>query len=274
MGIFDELQRMLSQLGYHVSISAFFAVFGLALARIATAISMAPFLGGQAVSNNIKMGISIVMTAILVPGLSGQQAAEISPVLFVALLVKEAMIGVIIGFLSQLILYAVQTAGALIDTQRGMDHPGLFAPQLPGHISALGQLQFQAALVIFLVMNGHLIFLRALARSFEQIPLMTFPQFAGPASLAEQFGRISGEVFVIALQLGAPVLITLFLVDVLFGAIGKVAAQVNVHQESMTVKAFVGLLILFLALGFIFARLESVLGQMLWNIYTVLARIA
>jgi len=273
MGILDELERMLAGLGYHVNVSAFLIVFGLALTRIATGVTLAPFLG-QAVTSNIKIGLAVVMTAVLLPGLSNQQQSDISPLLFVALLIKEAMIGAVVGFLAQLIFYAVQMAGALIDTQRGMDQPGLFTPQLPGNVSALGQLQFQAAVVIFLFLNGHLIYLKTLGLSFERLPLFGFPRLAGPVSLAEQIGQISGQVFVIALQISAPVLVTLFLVDVVFGAIGKMASQINIQSDSMTVKSFVGLLILFLSIGFIFTRLEGVLSQMLWNIYTVLERMA
>jgi len=165
-------------------------------------------------------------------------------------------------------------AGAIIDTQRGMDNPGLFTPQLPGNASALGQLQFQAALVIFLILNGHLVFLGAVARSFQQLPLFAFPHLTGPISVAEEMGRISGQVFVIAFQLSSPVLVTLFLVDVLFGAIGKMASQINVYHESMAVKCFVGLLVFFLAIGFIFTRFQDALAQMLSNMYSMLSRIA
>jgi flagellar biosynthesis protein FliR len=274
MGILEALQHVLGSVGIYTNVNSFLIVFGLALTRIVTAISLAPFLGGQAVAPNIKIGLAVLITALLLPDLSAQQTPVPHAPLFVALLVKEALIGVTIGFLTQLILYAVQTAGALIDTQRGMNQPELIAPQLPGHVSLVGQLQFQATLVIFLSMNGHLIFIRALARSFQRLPLFGFPQIVDPVSMALQVGQISGQVFVIALQLGGPVLITLFLVDVLFGIIGKMASQVNVYHESQPVKSLVGLIVLVLAIGFIFTRLEGVLSQMMWNIYVVVDQIA
>ena len=103
----------------------------------------------------------------------------------------------------------------------------------------MGLFQFQLALVIFLFLNGHLIFIRALADSFGRIPLFDFPHLAAPASVAQLMGRISGQVLVVAIQLGAPVLLTLFLVDAVFGMLNKIAPQVNIHQESQPVKAFV-----------------------------------
>lgn len=274
MGLIDALQQIVRNLGYGGNVSDFLVIFGLALARVSSAVSLAPFLGGRAVASNIKIGLSVMVTALLMPGLARGQSPPGDALLVVALLVKEVMIGVTIGFLAQLMMYAVQTAGALIDVQRGMDQPGLHVPQLAGNVSAMGLFQFQLALVIFLFLNGHLIYIRALADSFNRIPLFGFPHLPNPASVAELIAQISGQLFVIALQLGGPVLLTLFLVDIIFGAIGKIAAQVNVHNESQPIKAFIGILVLIPSIAFIFGRAGDLLSQMIWNIYNVLARLA
>jgi flagellar biosynthetic protein FliR len=270
VGLLDAAQRILASAGYRTDLAGFLVVFGLVMARVATAVTLCPFLGGKSVSPPVKTGFSFLFTAVLLPGI-GVQAPELSATTFVALLVKEALIGLTIGFLAQLIFYSIQMAGAIIDTERGMDQPGLFAPQLGSNVSALGQLKLQAALVVFLTMNGHLIFLRALSRSFEQLPLLGFPRFpSGSLAMAEQIARVSAQVFVVALQLAAPVLLALFLVDVCFGVLGKVAPGMNVFSESQPVKAVTGLAVLLLAVGFIFGRFEGVLSRFFWDVYRVL----
>jgi flagellar biosynthesis protein FliR len=155
-----------------------------------------------------------------------------------------------------------------------MNQPGLIAPQLPGNVSVLGQLQFQATLVIFVTLNGHLIFIRALANSFHRVPLFTFPRITDPATAAQDFGEISAHTLALALQLAGPVLLTLFLVDVFFGAIARVASQVNVNHEMMPVKAFVGLGMFVLALGFVFARCQDLVGEMMLDLSRLFDRIA
>lgn len=274
MELLAALQHVLGTLGFHRNFPDFLVVFGLAFTRIVTAISLTPFLGGQAVVSNIKVGLAVVITAIIFPGIDAQNPPSTNVILLLALLVKEAIIGTIAGFLTQLFLYAVQMSGAMIDDQRGMNQPGLQAPQLPGNVSVLGQLQFQAALVIFITLNGHLIFLRALAHSFQRLPIFTFPRVTDPISLAQQFGQISAHTLALALQMAGPILLTLFLVDVVFGTIGKVASQVNVYHESQPVKAYVGLVIFVLAIGYIFVRFQDLLGEMMWNISRVLEQIA
>jgi flagellar biosynthetic protein FliR len=146
----------------------------------------------------------------------------------------------------------------------------LFTPQLRSNVSVLAQLKFQMALVLFLTVNGHLIYIRSLALSFEQIPLRGFVRFEALAS-AERVAALSGQVFVVALQLAAPVLVALFLVDVCFAAMAKVAPQMNVYTESQPVKSMVGLAVLLLAIGLIVTRLQGVLSGFLWNVYTLVA---
>jgi flagellar biosynthesis protein FliR len=271
MGLFGTLKGVIEGLGYGPDVDAFLVVFGLALARIAMAISLTPFLGGRSASNTVKMGLAMMLTLLLMPGLkAGAPQGAISPLLFFALLLKEATIGLTIGVLSQLIFFGVQMAGALVDTARGMDQPGLFTPQLQSNASVLAQLKFQLALVLFLTVNGHLIYIRSLALSFEQIPLRGFAHFETVA-LAERAAALSGQVFVVALQLAAPVLVALFLVDVCFATMAKVAPQMNVYVESQPVKSAVGLAVLLLAIGLIVVRLQGVLSSFLWEVYRLVA---
>lgn len=110
-------------------------------------------------------------------------------------------------------------------------------------------------------------FLRALADSYRSVPLLEFPKFAGGTfASAEQMARYTGESLVVAVQLSAPVLIALFLVDISFGLLGKAASGFHVHNESQTVKSLVGLGVVFLALAYILNRAPALFGGMLQEI--------
>ena len=91
---------------------------------------------------------------------------------------------------------------------------------------------------------------------------------------ADRVAALSGQVFFVALQLVAPVLIALFLVDVCFGVIAKVVPQMNVYAESQPVKSIVGLGVLLLAIGVIMTRVEGVLSRFLWDVYTLVGTLA
>jgi flagellar biosynthetic protein FliR len=268
MDLLHTAERILANAGIHVNLQIFLALFGLALARVITAITLAPFFGGQSVSGRVRVGLAFVVTAVLMPGLSHAGAgAELSPLLMIALLSKEILAGALIGIVCQFVFYGIQMAGTLIDTQRGMNQLSFVAPQLAGPTSVLGQLQLQAAIVLFLILNGHLMYLRALDASFTELPVLAFPRIEpGSMAMFETAARLSAHSLVIALEMAAPVLIALTLIDVAFGILGRIASQINVHQESQPVKALAGLGVFLLASGFIMTRMEQQLGAMIGSV--------
>ena len=261
----ETLQQILAALGFRGDIGSFLVLFGLVMARMTAAIALSPFLGGRAAAGTIKLGLALVISMLLFPSVRpAGSLGEMSTLLWMCLLIKEVVIGATIGFLSQIVFQSVQMAGAMIDYGRGMSQATFFAPQLETNVSLIGQLQFQAALVLFLLLNGHLLFLRALASSFENVPLLKFPQIAGGSLAAiEQMARYSGRSLAIAVELSAPVLLALFLVDVSFAMLGKVASGFNVHNQSQPVKAMFGLGVVLLALGYTLSRMPDYFAGML-----------
>jgi len=264
----DALQKILANLGIHTEIATFLVLFGLILARLAGAVMLAPFLGGRAVTSRIKVGLAAVIAMLLFTSVAPQSnLGDLTTLRVMCLLVKEIFIGATLGFLSQLVFYSVQMAGAMVDYGRGMSQATFFAPQLETNVSLLGQLQFQASLVLFVVLNGHLMFLRALADSFRHVGILEFPSFSGGTMAGvEQVARYTGDSLVIAVQLSAPALLALFLVDISFGMIGKVASGLNVHSESQPVKAMVGLGVILLALAYIMNAIPGHFSSMLQTI--------
>lgn len=267
MDLLQTAERILAGAGIRTDLTTFLALFGLAFARVLTAIFFAPFFGGQAVPVRVRVGLAVVLAAVLAPNLARGGSVALSPLLLVALLAKEVLAGAMLGVVCQFVFYGIQMAGVLIDTQRGMNQLTYFAPQLSGPASVLGQLKLQAAIVVFLMSNGHLLYLRALDSSFRELNVLQFPRIAaGSTALMETAARLSANALLIGLQMAAPVLIALLMVDVAFGILGRIASQVNVHQESQPVKAMAGLGVLLLASGFLMGRLEAHLGGMIGSV--------
>ena len=265
------LQQILRELGFQVTVQSFLILFGLAFARLLAVFVLAPFFGGTTVPIQAKVGLAAIVSAILYPAITaGVRTEEVTALLFVALLVKEVFIGAALGIVTQFFFYTVQVAGTIIDTQRGMNQFSFFSPQLAGNTSILGQLKFQTALVLFLSVDGHLMFIRGLQTSFATLPLMNFLTFhVGFIGVSDQMIRVSAGIFYTALQLSAPVLLTLFLLDFAFAALAKVAPQINVHFESQTAKSLVGLAMVFLTIALVMGLWQSYLLRMIHEIQTL-----
>lgn len=265
MVFLPTLQSLLQSDGIHVNAQSFLLLFFLIVARLIAALSLAPFMGGQALPSQAKMGLAVVIAALLYPGLA-QAAGPIpeSSMFYFALLAKEFVVGMMIGFISQMIFFGVQIAGIVIDTQRGLNQITYLAPQLPGNVSALGNLQVQASIVLFLLLGGHLLFLRSIAHSFSVIPLLQVPHFrSGWLPLANEFTRISAAAILVGTQLCAPVVLTIFLVDISFGSIQKVASSIRISNDSNIAKSWIGLAVFLLSAGFFFDRLQQFLASVI-----------
>ena len=271
----ETVQHLLTALGVRLDLTTELVVFLLTFTRLLAAILQAPFLGGPSVPGQVKIGLTAVVALLIVPHATAGATTSINSLVFVGLIVKEAVIGSVIGLMCQVVFYGVQAAGTIVDTQRGVNQVSYIAPQLPGHTSALGNLQFQAALVLFLTANGHHMFLRALTRSFEILPADTFPSLGGgPLSVMEHAMRVTAAVLVIACQLSAPAVLALFLVDVAFGCIGKIAGQIRISNDSHTVKGLVGLSIVFLVMATLMAQVQPYFEHMMSDIGEFLRRIS
>jgi flagellar biosynthesis protein FliR len=255
------LQELLKNFGIHTDVQSFLLLFFLIFTRIVSAVSLAPFLGGQVLPARAKVALAGLTTLLLYPGLTSDDAPlAISPMFYFALLGKEFVVGMIIGFISQMIFFGVQIAGTIIDTQRGMNQITYLAPQLPGNVSALGNLQIQASIALFVTLGGHLLFLRSLATSFLVIPLVQSPHLAGGwTPLSAEFVRVSASSILVGTQLCAPVVLSIFLVDLAFGCIQKVSSSIRIHNDTNTAKSWIGLAVFVLSAGFFFSRLQQFL---------------
>ncbi len=271
-----ELEPWLASLGITGDPRRLVMTFGLLFARVAPVISLVPFLGGRAVPTRIKTGLALVIALILVPALtpSGMRTLPDAPA-FVALLVKEAAIGLLLGVVAQFPFYALQMAGTIIDTQRGLNQISYLAPQMAGHTSAFGSLVFQSALTLFLIFGGHLRFLRHLAETFATLPIWSFPAVTGGlAAVAEELIRLTAHGLLIALQLAAPAVIAVFLVDVAFACLGKAAPRWQISGESQTAKSLTGLGLLLLSIAFLTGEVERELVELLKGVARLTARLA
>lgn len=150
----------------------------------------------------------------------------------------EVSTGVILGLLARFIFYAVEIAGSLIATESGLMLSSNFNPITTSFVSSPGVLLHWMTLILMLTLDLHHWLIIGLQRSYEIIP-------AGGAHLnqvllAEILGR-AGGMFVIALQMTAPVLATSFLVTVIFSLLGRAVPQMNVFGESFPVRTIAGL---------------------------------
>ena len=157
------------------------------------------------------------------------------------------MIGVFIGFTAKLIFAGIQLAGQLIGFQMGFAIANVIDPTRGSQISVIAEFQYMLALLLFLLMDGHHIFLYAIAESFRIIPPLGF-HYSGQI-LQTMIGFIN-NMFVIAVKVGAPIIAILFFVSIGLGMIARTVPQINVFVVGFPLQIAVGLIGIGLTLPF------------------------
>ena len=188
--------------------------FILVLVRVSGIIATAPVFGSSNIPPQIKVVLSLMLALILYPFIPLITVYPDRPDHYIMLIASEMLIGLVLGIIARFLFAAVEFAGTVIGFQMGLGMAMVFDPQSQEQISIVGKFENITATLIFLAMDGHLIVLQALVRSYSVLP-------PGGASisrpLVENLTELSASVFVIGLQIGAPLIVALFLANAIVG---------------------------------------------------------
>lgn len=230
----------------------FFQLTLLVAARVVPMVQLLPFLGGAAVPQVVKMGLSFSLTLLLVPVLStGAIPLDVIPTgfAFAACVVKETTIGFTLGFIGALVFEAVRVAGQIIDQMRGQTMANVMVPQLKQRTSVTANFLYQFVVALFLVTGGHLLFVRAMIETYVTIGPFAFPTLAGAEDVVFLVARLSADAITVGVMFALPVIVAILLADILLGMLNKAAPQINVFFLGMPIKAMLGVGVLFLCAG-------------------------
>lgn len=251
--------------------------FFLGLARIVPIIAIAPFLGAKAISDPMKIGFGVGITFIFFPFLLVQaEVPQVFNVTFIALVIKEVTIGAVLGMIIAIPFFYTQGAGSLIDHQRGAQSLQVMDPTTQTQSSPIGRLYGDIMLVSFFYIGGPLLFFDALFTSYQIMPIDKFlpPEFFTDANpVWHTLISLCHTLFKLAIQLAAPSLIAILMSDLFLGIANRMAPQVQISFLLWSMKAFIGLAILWLAWWLIIKQMDVHGLNWLKNLETLIDKI-
>lgn len=221
-----------------VGIHDFYA-FLLVMARVGGLMVSAPLLGNKAIPHTVKAGFALVFSLALLPLVAPHVGPIPHNLLQMALfIVKDAVFGMALGFVAKLLFSAVEMAGYFLDTQMGFGFINLINPFSEQQSSLMSMFQYQLAITIYLLANGHVALLGSLAESFHGVP-------PGGGAPGAEFGMKIVPLFQLMFSLGfklaLPAAGVLLVVDVALGLVARMVPQINVFIVGMPAKIIIGL---------------------------------
>ncbi len=221
-----------------------FQAFLLVLVRINAMIVVAPFFSSGLIPFRLKALMSFLFALIIFPVLgAGVVKVPGSMGAYYLLVIQEALLGVIIGFLMIIIFSAFQLAGQFFAVQIGFGMTEVLDPLAQVSIPLVGQLKNLIGILVFLAMNGHHFLIDAVYRSFQLAPTFSGSREA-TGGLLKYFVYSFSGMFIVALKIALPVVATIFLISVSMGILAKVAPQMNIMMLGFPLKIIVAFSVL------------------------------
>lgn len=188
--------------------------------------------------------------------------------------IREVLIGILLGFVAYLFFTVTQIAGSFVDMQMGFGIANVVDPMTGAQSPILGNLKFFLAVLTFLAIDGHHYLLMGIMNSYDWVPLDNeFFTRIYEGSVSTFLLRTLSTMFVLAFQLSAPLITALFLVDVALGMLARTAPQFNVFVIGLPLKILVGYIVYLVMIpGFLFlfqqlfSHLFAALNEMLMTL--------
>ena len=235
------------------------------LTRILGVIAAAPIFSHTAMPNQVKLGLGIVLTLIIIPTLPPIPQFEIYSLKGLLVLMQQLVIGLAIGFTMRLVFSAVELAGQLVGMSMGLGFASFYDPQSQGQSTAVNQFLVLLAMLIFLSLDGHLLIVTAVANSFVTMPIATGGGNINPMKIV-----LWGEtIFSAGLMLAMPVVAALLITNMALGILTKTAPQLNLFGIGFPVTISIGFVVLALSLPGMLKPLENFIEQGINNMSQV-----
>jgi flagellar biosynthetic protein FliR len=214
--------------------------FVLVFFRVTGMMIFAPLLGSERIPRRVRVMIALVLAAGMCSAVQAPARLPDSSWELALGIGGEMAFGIAMGMSLSFTFVAAQWGGEIIGQQMGLNIGETFDPSFGRSASVVGDLYFMLTLVIFLVLGGHRQMIVGLQSSFTSLPLLSL---SVDRNLLDTLFGLLTSCTTLALQLAAPLLVTVLVVDLALGCIGRAMPQINVMTAGLTIRSLVGLVV-------------------------------
>lgn len=219
-------------------------LFFLVVTRFSGMIASAPLFSTYPIPAQVKALIIILTSFITYPILmhSTNFTMPTEMVTLTIMLLKEFIVGMLIGFCANMLFVGIQMAGDLLSIQMGVAMSNVLDPVTQQQTPVIGQIYVFMATMIFIMLNGHQWLFASIFESYRAIPPGVDFQLSG--QLIQQIIYFTSQMFTIAFGVIMPIYGVLFTLDILLGFVSKMMPQMNVYMVAIPFKIYIGLILM------------------------------
>ena len=207
--------------------------------RVLALFTSAPVFSMRVIPVRTRIGLAFLVAVCAQAVLPEQPVISLNSREAAGAVVQQVGIGLAMGFAVRLVFAAVELAGEIIGLQMGLNFASFFDPASNAQVSAVARFFGNISMLLFVVINGHLMVLMAVVKSFDSFHVGgNFLQAIGQMRLHE----LGASLFSSALWIALPMIALLLFVNLTLGIISRVAPQMNIYAVGFPVTLTVGML--------------------------------
>ena len=236
-------------------IDAWIVAFIYPLTRILGFIATAPLWSSNGVPARTRLILCLAIAVALTPSLPPMPVVQPASLTGLWIMAQQMLIGIGMGFAVKIVFAAFNVAGEFIGTQMGLGFATFYDPLSSAQTPVIAEFINLLALLLFLSMNGHLLYLATLAQSFSAIPVSATPIAAGSwLNLAE----LGSRMFSAGLLLSLPVMAALMITNVALAVLTRAAPQLNLFALGFPLTLLGGFFALAISLNYMATPIQGI----------------
>ena len=235
-------------------IDAWIVAFAYPMVRILSFIAAAPLWSTAGIPRRTRLILGLCITIALVPALPAMPAVAPGSLTGLWIMVQQMLIGIGMGFATRIVFSAVDMAGEFIGAQMGLGFATAYDPLNSSQTPVIAEFLSLLGLLLFLSLNGHLIYIATLAQSFYAIPVSATPLLATSwLNLVE----LGSKIFSAGLLLALPVVIALMITNIALAVLTRAAPQLNIFALGFPLTLIGGFVALAISMNYLAVPLQA-----------------
>lgn len=221
-------------------------IYMLIFIRFIGLITVMPVIGGTGMPIMARLGLALIFAGIVYTSGNITDVYYVDSVMgYMILMLKEFVVGWILGYIVYFMFNVTYFAGHLTDQQIGFSMANVFDPVTQTQVPISGNLYYFVFCALFITSGSYRTLIRTIFYSFKAVPLGS-AVIVGNEKLVYLIMGLMGKFLVTGVMLALPIMGTILVVDVALGVLVKAVPRMNVFVVGMPLKVFIGLIAIWL----------------------------
>jgi flagellar biosynthetic protein FliR len=230
-------------------LDAWIVAFAYPLTRILAFIATSPLWGSAGIPRRTRLILGLCIAMAIAPALPPMPAVAPGSLAGLWIMAQQMLIGIGMGFAARIVFAAVDVAGEFISAQMGLGFATAYDPMSSSQTPVIGEFLGLISFLLFLSLNGHLMYVATLAIPVSAIPL----QATSWLNLVE----LGSKMFSVGVLLALPVVVALMITNIALAVLTRAAPQLNIFALGFPITMLVGFIALAISMNYLATPLQA-----------------